>query len=56
VNSLFVSMMTSLGVTIDVTKRQNKAIGRGTADSVVREVNVDWRRPGQRQHYLDKRT
>ena len=24
-NSLFVSMMTSLGVTIDVTKRQNKA-------------------------------
>jgi hypothetical protein len=47
-------MMTSLGVTIAVTKRQNKAIGRGAADSVVREINVDCRRPGQLQRYLDK--
>ena len=47
-------MMTSLGVKIDVTKRQNNAIGRGAADSVVREINVDWRRTGQRHSYLDK--
>jgi len=28
------------------------SVGRGAADRVVFEVNVDWRRPGQRQRYL----
>ena len=29
--------------------KAEQSVGRGAADRVVCEVNVDWRRPGQRQ-------
>ncbi len=29
-------------------KQTEQSVGRGAAESVVREVIVDWRRPGQR--------
>ena len=32
--------------------KAEQSVGRGAADRVVCEVNVDWRRPGQRQRYL----
>jgi hypothetical protein len=28
-----------------------QSVGRGAADRVVPKVDVDWRRPGQRQRY-----
>ena len=28
------------------------SVGRGVAGRVVPEVNVDWRRPGQRRRYV----
>lgn len=30
-------------------KKAEQSVGRGAADRVVSEVNVDWRRPGQRR-------
>jgi hypothetical protein len=30
-------------------KPTEQCVGRGAADLVVPEVNVDWRRPGQRE-------
>ena len=32
-------------------EKAEQSVGRGAADRVVPEVNVDWRRPGQRQRY-----
>jgi PHP family Zn ribbon phosphoesterase len=29
-----------------------QSVGRGAADRVVPEADVDWRRPGQRRRYL----
>lgn len=33
-----------------------QSVGRGAADRVVREVNVDWRRPGQRPRSAVRRS
>jgi hypothetical protein len=35
-------------IRMDMTKDE-QSVGRGAADRVVPEVNVDWRRPGQRE-------
>ena len=32
-----------------VEQWDEQSVGRGVADRVVPEVNVDWRRPGQRR-------
>lgn len=34
--------------------KAEQSVGRGAADRVVPEVNVDWRRPGQRHRYAKK--
>ena len=34
-----------------VEQWDEQSVGRGVADRVVPEVNVDWRRPGQRRRY-----
>ena len=33
----------------DLARQGEQSVGRGAADRVVHEVNVDWRRPGQRR-------